>query len=269
MKRFGIFEPLWMSFYSRELYRDVGRRWTGIGFLYLLVLLALSWLPITVRIQIESNKWIGEAAESLAKEIRSVRIQDGVVTVDPPGPHVFRDPQTGEPFFTIDASLEEVPDEIKEGIYLIRSKLILKKPNQTETRIYDLSGVKEFSVDQADIRRWAGYIRSLLAVAFFAVVLPFSYAYRILQALLYAAIGILFAQAQRAALDYRALLRLAVVAVTPAIILDTVLEFAGQTPRFWWVMCFAMAMGYLFFAVKASAEPEAAAGASAGSPPAG
>ncbi len=50
MKRFGLFHPIWMSFYSRALYRDVAQNWKGTGFLYLLFLLALSWIHPIVQL---------------------------------------------------------------------------------------------------------------------------------------------------------------------------------------------------------------------------
>jgi hypothetical protein len=49
MPRFRVFHPLWMAFYSRALYRDVGRSWTGLGVPYLLLLLCVTWLPSTLK----------------------------------------------------------------------------------------------------------------------------------------------------------------------------------------------------------------------------
>ena len=37
MKRYSIFHPLILSFFSKSLYRDVGKHWRGTGLLYLLV----------------------------------------------------------------------------------------------------------------------------------------------------------------------------------------------------------------------------------------
>ena len=42
--RYKLFQPLFLSFYSAALYRDVAKRWRGTGLAYLLMLLALSCL---------------------------------------------------------------------------------------------------------------------------------------------------------------------------------------------------------------------------------
>ena len=43
-------QALYASLYSRDLYRDVADNWKGIGRLYLLLLLSLTWMPSAVRV---------------------------------------------------------------------------------------------------------------------------------------------------------------------------------------------------------------------------
>ena len=73
--------------------------------------------------------------------------------------------------------------------------------------------------------------------------------------LLYAAIGMLFVKMLKVPLDYLAVLRLASVSITPAIILSTLQTLTGFHVPVFWLICFAIAMGYLFFAVKANTAP--------------
>ena len=84
------------------------------------------------------------------------------------------------------------------------------------------------------------------------VVYPFaligSYVYRIVQVLIYAAVGLLFASMCKTTLSYAALIRLAVAAVTPVIIVSTILGMAGKDAAAYWYLI--AALGYLFFAVK-------------------
>jgi hypothetical protein len=84
-----------------------------------------------------------------------------------------------------------------------------------------------------------------------------SYVYRILQVLIYASIGLLFAHLLKAPLEYPELLRLSSVAVTPAIVADTLRSTAGVgSSLLWWFFCFLLSMGYLLFAVRANATAE-------------
>ncbi|MGH9874005.1 MAG: hypothetical protein ACRD9S_16260 [Pyrinomonadaceae bacterium] len=54
-----------LSFYSKSLYRDVGKNWRGTGLLYLLFLLVLVWIPTMIK------GYVGLArfADTDAKEI--------------------------------------------------------------------------------------------------------------------------------------------------------------------------------------------------------
>jgi ABC-type Fe3+-siderophore transport system permease subunit len=103
------------------------------------------------------------------------------------------------------------------------------------------------------------FCRRYLAFFSYPVALAGSYVYRILQALAYACIGLLFANLLKAPLEYPELLRLASVAVTPAVVADTLRGVAGFPSSFTWLfLCFLLAMGYLLFAVRVNspADPE-------------
>ena len=86
----------------------------------------------------------------------------------------------------------------------------------------------------------------------FAVVA--SLVFRIVQVLVYAALGLLFASWCRCTRTYLQLLRLAVVAVTPCIIVKTILTAAGIGIPFDALWYFLAAMGFLFFGIKATCE---------------
>ena len=47
---YSYWSALWKSFYSRRLYVDVGKRWSGFGILYLLLVIALLSLPFYLRV---------------------------------------------------------------------------------------------------------------------------------------------------------------------------------------------------------------------------
>jgi hypothetical protein len=72
--------------------------------------------------------------------------------------------------------------------------------------------------------------------------------------LIYAAIGLLFARTANTSLDYKALMRLAAVALTPVLLLNLLLEFMPFHIPFWWLFGIIIGLGYLFFAVKSNSE---------------
>jgi hypothetical protein len=140
-------------------------------------------------------------------------------------------------------------------LLLTKDKLMYRKPNRAETRIYDLSAIESFTADRNRVNGWVQAFRKYFAIIGYPFALAGSFAYRVLQMLLYAAIGLLFAKMLKASLDYLSVLRLASVSITPVIILSTLHTLAGLHVPAFLLLSFAIAMGYLFFAVKANAEP--------------
>jgi hypothetical protein len=70
--------------------------------------------------------------------------------------------------------------------------------------------------------------------------------------LIYGAIGFLFCKIANVKLTYQTLIRLAVIASTPVIILDTVLEVSNINIPLFWLISFAIAMCYLYFGVRSN-----------------
>ncbi len=264
MRRYTLVHSLWQSFYSRDFYQDVGQNWPGVGFLYLLLLLALVWIPSMVKLHQAFGSFAAKEGQAMIQQFPRILIKRGEVSVDPPGPHYIRDAETGRPFVVIDTSAEAgAIDQFPDGVVLLtKTKLIVRKAAGNETRAYDLSHVDNFSLDRSDLERWLKMARSGLALLVYPFALLFSFIYRIVQALLYGVFGLMFAAILKIRLGYQALVRLSAVAVTPAIILDTVRDLASKQIPMWWLFCFLLAMGYLFFAVKSNVDiPRAGLGA--------
>lgn len=275
MKRFSILHPLYMSFYSGELYQDVGRKWTGVGLGYLFLAMALLQLPMAAKIHLSFTKWVATGASEVVDKIPRINIRRGEVTTNVETPYYIpasQDPanrigKTSEYLLVIDLtgkyrSLEDV----NADILLTRHSLIVRN-RPAEVRTYDLSGVQDFWVDSARIHGWLDASRYFVAPGFYGLVLLFSFLYRAVQVALYAAVGILFARSMTAALEYPALMRLAAVAVTPAMILNEVVSLAQVNIPMWSLICLGIAMGYLYFGVKASAGAAPAAAISPGPTP--
>ena len=259
MQKYNLLHPLFLSFYSKSLYRDVAKNWRGMVFLYLLLLLAVSWIPTAVEAHWRFDHYAEKNLLPLVEQIPMITVKDGEVSTVVETPYFVLDPETKREIAVIDLTGEYTsPEDIDAQILLTRNRLFMKYTNRPETRMYDLSGIKEFTLTQEIIRDWIELDRDWLAIVLYFFVLLFSYAYRTLQALLYGAIGLLFAKLARTRLSYSSSVRLAIIAVTPVIVIDSVREVLNMlfisTP--WWIGAFVIAMVYLFFGVKANSKTE-------------
>lgn len=263
MKRFSILHPLYMSFYSSELYQDVGRHWKGAGLGYLFLAMAILQVPMAVKIHVGFAKWVATGANEVVDKIPQIAINHGEVSTNVATPYYIPQPadpanrlsKTSEYLAVIDLTGQyKSLEDVNSDILLTRRSLIVRN-RPSETRTYDLSGVESFSVDSVRIHGWLNAARYFVAPGFYGFVLLFSFLYRVAQVALYAAVGIAFARSLNAALDYPALMRLAAVAVTPAMILNEAVDLTQVRIPIWSFLCLGMAMGYLYFGIKANTGP--------------
>jgi hypothetical protein len=196
MNRYSIFHPLVFSFYSKPLYQDVARNWRGTGFLYLLLLLALCWLPQMIQLHQRLADLVDQEAPALVSQLPAITIVDGELSTDVDTPYFIHDPEKGTVLAIIDLTGEHTSLENSEAkLLLTRTKAIVRN-RPRETRVYDLSGVGSFSLDRETVSGWLEVAKDWLAIVLYPVALLFSYLYRIVQVLLYAAIGVLVASSK-------------------------------------------------------------------------
>ena len=232
-----------------------------VGFLYLLLLLSLVWIHPIVRLHQSAAALMETLGPAVLEQVPTITIRQGEVSLDEPQPYVIEVPGSNTPLAVIDTTGHTTPESTQAFLLLTKRQAIVRK-NVHETRTYDLSGIQDLTVDRTTVKRILDSCQRWLAILAYPLAVVGSYAYRIFQVLIYAAIGLLFANLLKASMEYPDLLRLSSVAVTPAIILDTLRGAAGfGSSLVWWFFCFLISMGYLLFAIRvnSSAEPEAQA----------
>jgi hypothetical protein len=254
MKKFSIIHIPVLSFFSKELYRDVGLYWKGVNFSYLLLLLAICWIPTMIKIHIGFSDFINNEVPAVVEQVPEITITNGEVSISEPQPYYIKDPQNGDVLAIIDTTGTIKSLEDPNAICLLTKTNIMWRQVEFETRTIDLSEVKNFVLDSERIMGWLHTARKFLIIIIYPFALLGSYLYRIVQALIYAAVGLLFALWCKVTLSYATLLRLAVVAVTPCVLVKTILGIAGVHLPYAGLIYLVAALAYLFFGVHATAQ---------------
>jgi hypothetical protein len=169
---------------------------------------------------------------------------------------LIRAPGSAVPLAVIDTTGQTSPESFPAALlFLTKHQLVLREGSGV-TRTYDLSSIRTFRLNRAVVERCGAWLRKWTALALYPFLLAGSFVYRFAQVLLYGALGILFARREKADLEYSDLVRLAAVAITPAVLLDTLRGYCGIRATYaGWFLFFAIAMAYLFLAVRACAAP--------------
>lgn len=261
MKWYSILHVPVLSFFSKALYRDVCFNWKGTGFAYLLLLLAICWIPPMIEVHVGLADFVDNEAQQIVSQVPTITITDGEASIDEPQPYYIREPETEKVIAIIDMTggITSLADTEAKAL-LTRTQVVLEQ-NEVETRTYDLSQIEEFTLDQERINGWLATAKKYAVPALYPLALLISFVFRIVQVLLYAVVGLLFASLVKSRRGYGQLVRLAVVAVTPCIIIKTLLGIFDVTVPLASLWFFLLAMGYLFFGVRAAAQEEGPTGA--------
>lgn len=254
MKKFSIIHIPFLSFFSKELYIDVGQNWKGVNFLYLLLLLAVCLIPTMINLHRGISNFVNNEAPAIVNQVPEITITDGQVSIKETQPYYIKDPDSDEPLAIIDTTGQIESLEDTDAFFLLTGNKVIIKESKFENRTYDLSNVKAFAVDSERITGWLHIGRKFLAVVIYPFALLGSYLFRIVQALIYAAVGLLFALWCKVTLSYATLLRLAVVAMTPCLLAKTIFGLTNIHLPYATLIFLVITLAYLFFAVKANSE---------------
>lgn len=254
MKQFSTVHPLYLSFYSKALYRDVGRNWGKISFLYLFLLLAVCSIPIMFRIHASVSDYLHSEAPKIVKQLPVITISKGVVSANEEMPYTIKDPDSDVPLIIIDTTGKTGSLKGSDALILLTKTKLFFRESLTKTRAFDLSELGDITIDQATAYDLIETFLDYFIIVLYPFALLFSFLFRLVEALIFGIIGMLFSKHMRVPLGYRATLSLAVVSMTPAIIFDTLYHYAEINIPSWWLMNFLIGLGYLFFAVKANTD---------------
>jgi hypothetical protein len=106
----------------------VGKNWKGVGFLYLLLLLALCWIPGMIKFNSSIFNFVINEAPKIVGQIPAITIFQGEVTTDKPGHNFIIDPDNGTLFGIIDTTGQFTSFEGTEAKFLLtKNKFMAKK----------------------------------------------------------------------------------------------------------------------------------------------
>ena len=250
MRKYLSYHIPLLSFFSDELYFEVGRTWRGTCLGYLLFLTAVCFVPYMAKIHTWYTHFLDDVAPAIIAQLPELRIIDGEMSLTAAQPYFIIDPETERVVVAIDTTGAFTSLKDTTAPVLITKTKVFTRSIDADAHTIDFRTMEDTVIDQVTIAQWLDRMRTLLV----PVVYPFGvlgvFAYRALEAILYAALGTLFASWNNARLPYQAVLRLAIVSLTPCIIGDAILISLGVSIPFGGLFFFLVAIGYLFFGIR-------------------
>jgi len=255
-RRFGLWHPYGLAFFSRAFYADVAAHWRGLAFCHLLLLLLLAATVYTLHFKNLIDAFIAAKAPAIVAQVPPILITDGTVHVEVAQPYTIREPDSDRAFAVIDTTGKLTSLKQTDALLLLTASRLTVRLGPDDIRIIDLSPIDALRIDQRTVSQWLREIQKWTPFILFPLALGFSFLFRSLQALLYGGLGVALASLLKKPVTYGAAVSVAIMAMTPVLLLDAVLMLANIALPLWGLWGFLLAVGYLVFGIR-SALPNA------------
>jgi hypothetical protein len=259
MKYTNLLLAIPKSFYSATFYREVAESWHGRSFLYLLILLFICWLVIAGVFASKANHGMRFMAKQATQlQLPIIHFDKGMASTKPAKVFEIKDPDSNKIFLIIDTENKIQDFQKSDALVLIQKHAIFIKQQQTPEKITQYYYPKELTYKlgpsqiQWFFKTLSAWVMPIIFIVLLGFGLLFSYAYRIIQILIYALIGMIFNAILGRKLPYESLMSLSIICITPAIILSTIFAIFFIYFPYEWLFYFLLSMVYLFFAIKAT-----------------
>ncbi len=247
---------------SPSTFKDVLRMNLGSVLLVLAVLALATAFYRTVHLYSNVYSGLGELAKGYEENLPPLSIQDGVATVEGEQPAIYPKPDSVEKgadphrfvvIYDTTGNTAKIPAKYRGGILVTSDTLILKN-NEYSTREIPISELHQLTGDivldgefiERSKGKWAGILAA--AGAFFLLIA--AVISKLIHALLLGLVGLTMA-GFRGGLTYGASFKLALFALTPAVLLEIALGLVGQKLPF--LIYFGAAVVYLWLGVRNAA----------------
>jgi len=257
MQYTNFFKAIPLSFFSAQFYREVSQCWRSRSFLYLLIVLLFCWFFIAFSQTSLLNRVISDEATNVIQQMPTLHFQHGVVSVKQRGPVMIKWANSQDPFIMINMLGKSEDLKNSDANFLIAKKNVLMKISADQISSYAYPKKASGIITPKKMMEFFQLIKKKMLIFIYIAMYIFgvfiSYLYHLGLALLYGLIGLLFCFLLKRKLSYSTLFNLAIVVMTPAILLDTVLTFLKwRFTGVCWIFI-AISLVYLFCVIKAIA----------------
>jgi hypothetical protein len=216
-----LYVPLYQAFYSGNLYRNIAHQWqVGRAFLYMLLLVVVTQLPLIGYTQFKTSRYIEEYAD-LLPQIPKIRLHDRTLTSECQVPCILQ--HQGRDTVIIDASGTRETLTASDARILINTSAVLIEFRKGQIEDYEIPTNLDLTIDRSFVEKWlpaANWLWLLLILT----LIPTTYLVFCLKALFYGWIASYMAKRHLAGTGFDKVLVLTIVCLTPIAVLNTLLK---------------------------------------------
>ena len=254
MRRYGYWQAIALSFYSRDFYRDVRQNWGANVILYLFLVLTLGWLPLLYALQIKMNRELPPLVQAIGPQFPIVTIKNGIVSTPENKPYFIKDAKQKQLLAIIDTSGHYTNLDKTPANFLVTKSTLVSRTKDA-VKVQTISTNFSAVLDPTALSQRVLTFSQWLWIVLLPLFLLISGIYRLMESAVYAVIGKLYTVVTKfpePKLTYASILKLTIVALTPVIFVNTIVASTVGSFPYQFALYFVIVMYYLYFAIKAN-----------------
>jgi hypothetical protein len=270
--KIGLIQTPLFAFFSKDLYAGVTTSWKGTGILYLFLLVLMSWTVTCLSVAYAVSTAVHNVeVRNFCQKIPAMNFESGKLSIDKPLPYTIQDDKAGTTLavFVKEHKSMEL-SETDPPIVITPEYMLVRDQKGQPLNFADLEkALPGLKFSGADIMAVMENTPTILSGIVFTVGLLPIFIGHLLVLLAYGGIEMLLASSMEARINYSTALRLAAVAMTPTVLLSTILTAVAAMPLShspvhavlpqWWWISIIMSVGFLFLAAKGAQSANLAA----------
>jgi len=239
---------IYLAFYSKDAYIRAAREWKGIGYGYLFILILISTLCIGLWVHTWINIALSGVEKHILPQLPRMTIAEGHLTIDKELPYVIAVKGNSLCRFDNTNDLPPDPAEFSPFVFGTSDFAIYSRKNGL-LRQWVYEKIWTAVIEPLGVTKYVQFLKTWGGLVFAGILLPLHFLWVASQTLILGALGRIFARTMHTALTYSRLIRISVVAVTPGVVLGTLLIVSNQFFALWLGIYGIMGAIYLFYGV--------------------
>lgn len=247
MRKYKLWQAPILALFSTHFYRYLGNDAKGLGFVYLLAVLAFTCAVPQIKNVILLQEMLASNGSVLAQQLPDITIENGKLSIDRESPVYVTDPKSGICLLAFDTSGENQisPQDVN---CLITADSISEHGFSSK-----FTGIDHFHLGSKQFMHWVNVGTFAIPAATYALWdIPSSWAISILQALGFSLAGLLLAKSISVNIKYSGILRIACFALGNVLIINAIKDISMVQMPTWELYKFGIALVYTLFGVGAN-----------------
>lgn len=259
MRRYILLQGLYLSFYSRDFYRDVAHNWHRTAYVFLILLAFLITLRITFLLEHNLGDVYRNHAPGYLPQLPEIIIEDGVARTKEEIVWPIYEPKTGHLVGVIDTTREQAdPDIVSHVLFYLSSHEFAYRRSAEDVRVFKLKRLPDMTLNRHKARVYLSFVSNWLTWVLFLPLWLVAYIIKLVQATVLGMISALACRLFGITMALPGLIAMAIVATTPVVLVEFLISL--QRTNFvisWWVSTL-FALGFLIYGIRANLQPQPA-----------